>query len=146
MKTHKRRERAPESDTSSLRPYVTSAQTYNIKEVEDLILKFFITGNIAFAQAQNPFFRKLIAMINTATGMAKCPSRFTIRRRLREGMNTAVVDTRNQLDKHDGKVSIALDCWSTRTMLPYLGTTPLFVTFNWSQRGLFVHFPHNRAR
>ena len=82
MKTHKRRERAPDSGTGSLHPYVTSAQTYNIKEVEDLILKFFITGNIAFAQAQNPFFRKLIAMIKTATGMAKCPSRFTIRHRL----------------------------------------------------------------
>ena len=99
-----------------------------MKDVEDLVVKFFVTGNIPFAQAENPFFRQLVEMIKTATGMAKCPSRFTIRRRLKEGAEIALVDTFDQLAKQDGKVSIALDCWSTRNMLPYLGIS-LFVTW-----------------
>jgi hypothetical protein len=108
-------------------PFVAVQTTYTVKQVEDLVVKFFITGNIAFAQAENPFFKQLIAMIKTATGMAKSPSRFTIRRRLKEGAQIALVDTRDQLAIQDGKVSIALDCWSTRNMLPYLGTNPLFL-------------------
>jgi hypothetical protein len=99
--------------------------TFTIKEIEDLILKFFVSCNVPFAQAENPFFRKLIGMIKTGMGMAKCHSRFTIRRRLKDGAEIALIDTFDHLAQQDGKVSLALDCWSTRRMLPYLGTPSL---------------------
>jgi hypothetical protein len=127
MKDHSQSSAAEGCSTANILPFVHVKTMYTARQVEDLVVQFFITGNIAFAQAENPYFRQLIAMIKTATGMAKCPSRYTIRRRLKEGAEIALLDTRDQLSKQDGKVSIALDCWSTRSMLPYLGTSP-FVT------------------
>jgi hypothetical protein len=106
-------------------PFQTIKTTFTIQEIEELILKFFVSGNVPFAQAENPYFRQLIGMIKTGMGMAKSPSRFTIRRRLKNGAEIALIDTFDHLAQQDGKVSLALDCWSTRSMLPYLGTTSL---------------------
>jgi hypothetical protein len=112
--------------------FQTIKTTWTMKEVEDLIVKFFVSGDIPFAKAENPYFQQLIGMIKTGMGMAQCPSRFTIRRRLKDGTEAAFIDTFDRLAKQDGKISLALDCWSTRNMLPYLGT-PLLVTLKSSQ-------------
>jgi hypothetical protein len=45
------------------------------EEIKDQILRFFISGNISFNQADNPEFQKLIAMIKVAGSPAKAPSR-----------------------------------------------------------------------
>jgi len=120
-------------------PFQTIKTMFTMKEIEELILKFFVSGNIPFAQAVNPYFRQLIGMIKTGKGMAQSPSRFTIRRRLKDGAEIALVDTFDQLAKQDGKVRLALDCWSTRSMLPYLGTPSLLRRnlLNWSRKSFF---------
>jgi hypothetical protein len=125
LKKHPTKPTVDDTSVGNILPYVSVQTMYTVQQVEDLVVKFIITGDIAFAQTENPYFRELIAMIKTATGMAKSPSRFTVRRRLKEGAEIALIDTRDQLASQDGMVSIALDCWSTRTMLPYMGIFPV---------------------
>ena len=94
-------------------------------DVNEQILKFFISGNIPFNQAENPEFQKLIRMIKVGKCPAKPPSRKTIRRRLHDHAIMAVKQLRETLQHHKGRVSLALDCWSARNMLPFLGNAPL---------------------
>jgi len=89
-------------------------------EVNEQILKFFIAGNIPFNQVNNPEFKKLVQMIKVGNGFAKPPSRRTIARRLHDDSLVAVKQLRTTLQNHDGRVSLALDCWSTRNMIPFL--------------------------
>jgi hypothetical protein len=42
-------------------------------QLDEQILKFFISGNIPFNQADNPEFQKLIAMIKVNGISTKCP-------------------------------------------------------------------------
>jgi hypothetical protein len=42
--------------------------------LEEQILKFFVSGNIPFAQADNPHFRSLISMIKINKEPAHAPS------------------------------------------------------------------------
>ena len=93
-------------------------------DVEDQILRFFISGNIPFNQAENPEFRKLVSMIQlgkVSGAAAHPPSRFTVRRRLRSHSETAAENLFETFACLNSKVSLALDCWSTRNMLPFLG-------------------------
>jgi len=94
-------------------------------DVNEQILKFFISGNIPFNQANNPEFQKLIRMIKVGKSSAKPPSRKTIRRCLHDHAIVAVKQPRETLQSHKERISLALDCWSTRNMLPFLGNAPL---------------------
>ena len=96
---------------------------YTQEEVTEQILKFFISGNIPFNQAENVEFQALIQMIRVANGPAKLPSRKTIRRRLHNHSIIAVKELRTTLQNHKGRVSLALDCWSSRNMIPFLCNT-----------------------
>jgi hypothetical protein len=95
------------------------------EEVEEQILKFFISGNIAFNQADNPHFRKLIEMIEVNGKPARAPGRTTIRARLSHYSQLSDVALIKVLAENKSKISLALDCWSSRANHSYLGT---FVT------------------
>lgn len=89
--------------------------------IDAQILKFFISGNIAFNQVDNHEFRKLVSMIHVNGAPAKSRSRRSLCRQLHEHAFSVENDLRQTLSLLNSKVSLALDCWSTRTMLPFLG-------------------------
>jgi len=123
-----RRETCQVGDTANapLSMFFPEAQKeWTQNDVNEQILKFFISGNIPFNQADNPQFQKLIRMIKVGKSPAKPPSRKTIRRRLHDHAIVAVKQLRETLQNHKGRVSLALDCWSTRNMVPFLGNAPL---------------------
>jgi hypothetical protein len=91
-------------------------------DVKDAVLNYFISGNIAFNQADNPEFQKLIGMIR----VHGCPviiNRKILRDRLGQHAAKAKVDLKKQLAGNDSKVSLALDCWTSRMNHAYLGRT-----------------------
>jgi len=102
---------------------------YTQNEVNEQILKFFVAGNIPFNQADNPEFHNLVRMIHIGHGPAKPPSRKTIRRRLHDHSIVAVKQLRTTLQDHKGRVSLALDCWSTRNMIPFLGNVQIDIFY-----------------
>jgi len=93
------------------------------------VLKFFISGNIAFNQADNPYFQDLI---RTAHGTKNQPvNRKNVRERLSEVASTAKEDLMISLMQNESKVSLALDCWSSKNGYAFLGKSPLTPLFSY---------------
>jgi predicted HTH transcriptional regulator len=46
--------------------------------VEEMILKFFVSGNIPFQQADNEHFHALVSLIKVNDQQAHCPSKRTV--------------------------------------------------------------------
>lgn len=82
-------------------------------------LRFFISGNIAFNQADNPYFQELI---QTAHVKANQPviNRKNIRARLKKLAVTAKEDLMIALIENESKISLALDCWSSKNGYAFL--------------------------
>jgi len=89
-------------------------------DILNKVLKFFISGNIAFNQADNPYFHELI---QTAQVKTKQPvvNRKSIRERLKTLAATAKEDLMIMLMENESKISLALDCWSSRNGYAFLG-------------------------
>ena len=125
---HIPRKMAPAGCTANapLSKFFSEAQKqWTQNDVNEQIFKFFISGNIPFNQANNPEFQKLIWMIKVGKCPTKPPSKKTIRRCLHDHAIVAVKQLRETLQHHKERVSLALDCWSTRNILPFLGKAPL---------------------
>jgi hypothetical protein len=92
----------------------------DITVVRQQVLKFFISGNIPFKQADNPEFQKLLGCIFPNT----IASRKIIRTDLANEAKAAKLDLKVVLGKLDSKISLALDCWTSRTGFAFLGISP----------------------
>jgi hypothetical protein len=83
------------------------------------VLQFFIAGNIPFLQANNEHFQQLLEWIIPGGGQI---SRKTIRTSLSIEAAAARQQLKATLIDNDSKVSLALDCWTSRTGHAFLGT------------------------
>jgi len=97
-------------------------QSISKSDVEDQVLKFFISANIPFRQADNEFFRELISWINVNGRPAQAPSRKVICARLSEHALSAKEDLKVIIGSNRSRISLALDCWTSRTNFGFLGT------------------------
>jgi hypothetical protein len=89
------------------------------------VLKFFISGNIAFNQADNPHFQDLLR-----SGQGKnhqVVNRRNLREKLTELASDATEDLIVSLMENQSKISLALDCWSSRNNYAFLGNSLMFV-------------------
>jgi hypothetical protein len=89
--------------------------------VHDQVLKFFISGNIPFQQVKNPQFKELLSFIKIDCHDYITQSRKSLRTNLTSWCELAKQDLTSILCHNDSKVSLALDCWTSRTKDPYLG-------------------------
>lgn len=92
-------------------------------DVKDAILKFFISGNIPFNQADNPEFRKLVQMIKV-NGDSVTINRKNIRARLTEQAARAKEELKQELASNTSRISLAMDGWTSRLNNSYLGMNP----------------------
>ena len=89
--------------------------------VKEEILKYIISGDIPFSQVENQHFRNIISFIKVGNGPVQAPSRKVIRARLSSKSEQARDNLRTTLAAVNSKISLALDCWSTRTNYGFLG-------------------------
>ena len=89
--------------------------------IEQQVLKFFISANIPFRQADNEYFQKLISKIQVNGSTASPPSHKVIRARLSKEAEAAKADLKVVLSQNSSKISLALDMWSTRNKFGFLG-------------------------
>lgn len=89
--------------------------------VEEEILKYIISGNIPFNQVENQHFRNIVSFIQIKNKSIQVPSRKVIRARLSSKSEQASDNLRTTLAANSSKISLALDCWSTRTNYSFLG-------------------------
>ena len=114
-----------ESSTGGLSDYFNTASqphTPVTKEwIEQKVLKFFISANIPFRQADNEYFQELISKIQVNGSAANPPSHKVIRARLSKEAEAAKADLKVVLSQNSSKISLALDMWSTRNKFGFLG-------------------------
>jgi hypothetical protein len=105
------------------------------ENITECVLDWFISGDIPFAQADNPHFKKLISMIRIPkeknpsrpleevlpTTMAHGPSRKVLRSRLNRYYTTSESTLKEELLTNDSKLSIALDLWTGGTNYAFMG-------------------------
>ena len=85
-------------------------KTITQNEVMDRILKFFISGNIAFNQADNPYFRELVVLIKCSNDLNVKVNRSNITTRLHSSTAEGKTELMNALMNNKSKISLALDC------------------------------------
>jgi hypothetical protein len=103
----------------------------NQNSITELILKFFISGNVSFQQGENEYLQRLIKLIPIdGNTFARCPSRKVIRSQLTQHADIATDDLKSLLLDNDSKVSLALDCWTSRTNSAFLCTSSADVAHN----------------
>ena len=90
--------------------------------LDEEILKFVISANIPFNQVENEHFRRIISWIQVNKHSAQAPSRKVIRARLSSKSELAKENLRKILAANSSKISLAMDCWSTRTNYGFLST------------------------
>ena len=108
----------PNFFTSGATPLRRSATNQLVNEE---VLKFFVSGNIPFNQADNPHFKQLIEWITTSDSSSPSISRKTVRKHLSAKAKVATVDLKTTLADVDSKISLALDCWTSRNGFAFLG-------------------------
>lgn len=90
--------------------------------MDKTVLNYYISGNITFIQAKNPWFKKLIHMITMSNDVrAQLLERKTVVRNLDKYSKITHDDLIMKLVENDSKVSIALDCWTSTNNLAFLG-------------------------
>jgi S-adenosylmethionine:tRNA-ribosyltransferase-isomerase (queuine synthetase) len=122
-----------ESSTGVLSDYFnTTSQPHVLitKEwIEQQVLKFFISANIPFRQADNEYFQELISKIQVNGSAVSLPSRKVIRARLTKEAKAAKADLKIILSQNSSKISLALDMWSTRNKFGFLGILEILVFY-----------------
>jgi hypothetical protein len=98
-------------------------------QIEEQVLKFLISANIPFRQADNEYFRELVSWITVNNIPTKLPSRKVIRSRLMNEATMAKENLKAVLSTNRSKISLALDCWTTRTNFGFLGMYSMFPSF-----------------
>ena len=99
-------------DRQHAKNYGESIEKPSEEDVKDAVLNYFISGNIAFNQADNPEFQRLINMTRV-NGQPVIINRRNIRARLSVLAAKAREDFMQQLRTNNSKVSLALDCWTS---------------------------------
>ena len=86
----------------------TTLDDYNDDTMVDKVLKFFISGNIAFNQANNPYFQDLIHHEEVKIKDSKI-NRKSVHTRLTEVEREAKEDFMITLMKNDSKINLTLN-------------------------------------
>ena len=79
-------------------------------DLMDLLLKFFISGNIAFNQADNIYLRKIVELIKCRNEQTVKVNRFNITDRLHHSAEGAKNNLMSVLMFNEFKISLALNC------------------------------------
>lgn len=99
-------------------------------DVHEKILQFFISGNIAFNQADNPYFRDLIELIKVGCNETITVNRDNITKRLHEKAVLSKDELMATLMSNESRISLALDCWTSRNKIAFLGNVSVYHPFS----------------
>ena len=98
-------------------------------DVHDKVLRFFISGNIAFNQADNPYFRDLIQLIKVGCNETITVNRTNLTKRLHDKAVLSKDDLMATLMSNESRISLALDCWTSRNKIAFLGIVSVYHPF-----------------
>jgi hypothetical protein len=88
--------------------------------LKEKVLRIIIAGNLPFSFAEQPEFQELLR--DAYPDCLPLPNRKTMTEYLKSKATVTKLDLKDRLAKNTSKVSLALDVWTTRTNLAFLGT------------------------
>ena len=113
--------------------------------MKEKILRIIIDGNLAFSLAENPEF---VDLLKDAYPDCPPPTRKTIVEYLKSKATLTKLELKEVFSQLDSKVSLALDAWTTRTNLAFLGmyvpllrSRHMYVTGNQIVEPPILHIP-----
>ena len=101
-------------------------QVMNRDRLKERVLRIIIAGNLSFSFAENPEF---VDLLNDAYPDMPAPTHKTVVDFLHAKATLTKAELRELLSKLESKVSLALDVWTTRSGLAFLGTTSPWASF-----------------
>ena len=114
------------STQSTITDFTTPMKANKVEDdLRTKALKFFISGNIAFNQADNPHFQNLLQNVHGKNH--QIVNRRNLREKLTELASDATEDLIVSLMENQSKVSLALDCWSSRNNYAFLGKSLILI-------------------
>ena len=114
--------------TAPSRPTMVQATIENLlsrprgitsSELQRLLLETMVTCNWSFDQFDVPVFRSLL---HRGYPGHKIPHRHTIQSYLGSAAETAREEIKSRFEGHDGRISLALDCWTSSNRHEFMGT------------------------
>jgi hypothetical protein len=106
--------------------------------VNDQILRFIVACRLPFNTISHPQFQCLLKMVSSGAKIST-PSRHQLKDRLIELGN----DTKSQIAASfpaKGKISIALDCWTSQNQQSFLAITGYFITDDFKYSEVLLSF------
>jgi hypothetical protein len=110
----------PQSQSSMTSFLSTNESQIGQNDLLSKVLRFFISANIPFNVADNPYFQELIQTAQSKNDV-QMVNRKNIRQQLRKMAVSAKEDLMTTLMQNDSKVSLALDCWTSKNNYAFLG-------------------------
>lgn len=94
--------------------------------LKERVLRILISGNLPFAFVENS---ELISLMRDAYPSCEMPSRKTMVDYLSIKAQETKSELRDMLNKNTSRISLAMDVWTTRTNLSFLGIAPFLIVF-----------------
>jgi hypothetical protein len=101
-------------------PHPNEHQVITKDRLKEKVLRIIVAGNLPFSFAEQPEFQQLLT--DAYPDCNPLPNRKTMTEYLKSKATATKLDLKDRLVKNTSKVSLALDVWTTRTNLAFLGT------------------------
>ena len=100
-------------------------QVMSRDRLKDRVLRIIVSGNLPLSFADNTELR---ALLKDAYPDCSPPNRKSAQEYLQSRSDATVADIKAKLAANESKVNLVLDCWTSRSNLSFLGTSPFSVT------------------
>jgi hypothetical protein len=113
----------PQTQNSTIDAIFARATGVTTPELQRLLLQTMATCNWPFDQFDNEIFRYLL---HRGFPGHKVPRRKTMARLLKTAAETSRTEIKVRFEEHDGRISLALDCWTSSNRWEFMGILPLY--------------------
>jgi hypothetical protein len=112
----------------------------NSPDLHRILLQSMVTCNWPFDQFDVEIFRHLL---HRGFPGHRIPHRQTIRKHLTSGALNAREEIKSRFESHEGRISLALDCWTSSNRHEFMGThSPVFKSFSWMYPEKTLYLKH----
>jgi hypothetical protein len=108
---------------------------YTPEEELEKLVRWITVNDVTFNVVDDPNFREMIHTMNPA---AVVPSKDTIRREIDRRFGEEKKRVRSMLQGVPGRLSFAVDAWTSPNMRAFLGITVHWIDADWELRSLLL--------
>ena len=108
-------------------------------QIDKLLFKYYISGNIPFRQIENQYLKELMSLIEINKWQAKASECNTLQARLSKYSKMRIDKLKEVLQANKSRISLALDMWSSRSnhefldmlyLIDYLTICAIYLVYN----------------